>query len=121
MIFTRNHIRRDEERDPGDHDEQTGGEIVGDDVVGDVAPENHLKPGQTVVPERAADENFVLIVQRGNLNVVVQHDTPELRERLNMGLVLGTEWGTDGRLSSSENKQKTIRVKQKTKNKSIIF
>ena len=81
LIFTRNDIWRDEERYPGDDHEQSRRQIVGDDVVRDVTPENHLKPGQAVVPQRAANEDFVLIVQRVDLDVVVQHDTPERRER----------------------------------------
>jgi hypothetical protein len=35
--FTRDDVRRDEERDPGDDDKKTGGQVVGDDVVGHVA------------------------------------------------------------------------------------
>ena len=30
-------VRGDEEGDPGDHDEEAGGEVVGDDVGGEVA------------------------------------------------------------------------------------
>ena len=69
--------------------------------MGDVTPQHHLKPGQAVVAQRAADENFVLIVQRGNLNVVVQHDTPEGRERGSTWVWARDGVGTDGRLSAS--------------------
>ena len=39
----------DEEWDPGDHDKEAGGEVVGDEVVGEVASQDHLEPSNTEV------------------------------------------------------------------------
>jgi hypothetical protein len=43
--FTRYDVRGDEERDPGDDDKQAGGKVVGDDVVGHMAHQDHLESG----------------------------------------------------------------------------
>ncbi len=40
---------RDQEGDPRDDDEHARGEVVGDDVVGDLAAEGQLKAGHRVV------------------------------------------------------------------------
>ena len=46
-MLTWNDVWRDEEGDPGDDDEEAGGEVVRDDVVGHVPGQDHLKTSQT--------------------------------------------------------------------------
>ena len=46
-MLTWDNFRRDEEGDPGHDHEKSGGEVVGDDVVGDVPLKDHLEAGQT--------------------------------------------------------------------------
>ena len=53
-----NHVHGDEERDPGDDDEQSRGQVVGDDVGGDVAVEHHLEAGQGKVAQGAAEKHL---------------------------------------------------------------
>ena len=43
------HLRGNEEGDPGDDNKEAGGEIVGDQVMGEVAGQDHLKPSHTEV------------------------------------------------------------------------
>ena len=40
-------VSRDEEGYPGDDDEEAGGQVVRDDVVGHVPGQDHLKTSQT--------------------------------------------------------------------------
>ena len=80
--------------------------------MGDVPPQHHLEPGQAVVAEGATDEDFVLVVQGRDLDVVVQDDAPEVRERLNTGLSLG--WAGGGQWKQT-NKQSVSNKNKKTK------
>ncbi len=64
--FTRYDVRGDEERDPGDDDKKTGGQVVGDDVVGHVAHQDHLESGK-------AEENRYKIVLDGESRQHVAH------------------------------------------------
>ena len=43
---TRYHLGGDQEGDPGDDYKEPRGKVVGDDVVGHVAGEDHLKAGK---------------------------------------------------------------------------
>ena len=43
------HLRVDEEADPRDDDEEPRGEVVGDDVEGDLPGQHHLEAGHAVV------------------------------------------------------------------------
>ena len=74
--LTGNDVCGDEEGDPGDDDEEAGGQVVVDDVVRDVADEHHLEAGQAVIAEGAAHEDLVLLLQALDRDVVVEHDGP---------------------------------------------
>ena len=79
----------------------------------DVSPQHHLEPGQAVVAEGATDEDFVLVVQRGDLDVVVQHDTPGEREAQQLGGQTAIRW-------KQTNKQSVWKTKQNTKQTSFF-
>ena len=53
--LTWNDVRWNKERDPGDDDKEARGEVVGDDVVGHVAHQDHLEACQA---ETGRDKTF---------------------------------------------------------------